>query len=952
MATIEIKSWSDLIQQIQLPENVNNDYVWDGEMIIDEIELQVPNNWDECTYYCYGKGIDFRGLKIGRIRTFCDENGRNFIDNDGSSVEVPADEKEYYEANAWLNGFCVFGIVGTGTAVIQNLVVEHIELENPRDILLGIDYTRTTSRPLYFKCVYIFDIYAPSASRDSLWLQYSGNSTQNDRSISGYSTSESGYYVKKFRAVSAYLLRPDDVRITYIRMTSSSPIIPQRQQKASMGLSASWQFWYCCINITTSNAGIFFPSCGYWGCDLNFQYRLDWKKKEIGPEDEEQDLEDEEEPEIFSHLCLFPAPTFDMGVCTFKANVTLDSDMDFGISDMMYCDGRVVPVKATAWKYDRPQWMQLGTSLVFDIAINNVNNTCNIIENPDFSFDDRLWNPSTPKESIIFVTNHGYHWQTVPESIGELLLDLKNVDILAAHDMGVVEDDGDRWLKYYTPENKIGESTRRKIHQLTNDGYPFLPFWYYPYEPDPDPKGKPEYNYICVFDMQTKQDKFEDNGLAILTPTSCRVTEELNGGWNVILVHPKDPENRWRYILEMNILKVLGQLFIIRKVTVRNAANSQSVTAYAEHISYHLNDYWLFPGTSIAAYTGEGIIKSIQRQMYDGDPEKSSWQTRYTFQIESDLDSIEDLKEWYDMPEGHTAYEMLIGNNGFTSLVGGELYRDNFYMSINERMEFSDDNAFELHPALNLKAIEKTVDLQTFCTYFKAYDQYGGWWAVSWDPSTMPRRYPHNVVRSQNFTFDVDPEYYSFAMLERKGQDFFKRNCAPLVSFKIQVQDLKHHPDYKNFTNNYRFKVGDIGKIWDEDEQRYYELEVTKTVHDGITGECIEVVIGTERSFTRPASYPITLDRNYKWDVIDEYDPDNPPDPPEPPYEPTTIDDYIYTESEDAITLILYTGSETRVLVPAVDGNNKPVKYIKSSCFDGNFKLEAVTVPENIEVIE
>lgn len=949
MATIDIHSWSDLIEQIQLPENVNNDYVWHGEMIIDEIELQVPNNWDECTYECYGASIDFRGLKIKNIRTFCDENGRNFIDNDGSSVEFPEAEREYHEANAWMNGFCVFGVHGApaegGSVIIQNLIIEHINLENPRDIVIGVPRRGSSISAVAFKNIYVFDVYSPSANRDSIWLQYSGDSTR-DPFISGYSTSDTGFYVKKLRAVSAYLVRTH-LMVVELWQTSPKPIIPIPQFR---GHATGYSFSYSCINITTSNAGIFFPNANYWGCDLNFQYRLDWKKNQSDPEENEEN--EEEESEIFSHLCLFPAPNLGMGVCTFKADVTLDSDMDFAISDMLYSDGRVVPTKATAWEYGRPPWMQLGTSLVFDIAINNVNNTCNIIENPDFSFDDRLWNSSTPKESIIFVTNHGYHWQTVPENIGELLLDLKNLDILAAHDMGVVEDDGDRWLKYNTPENKIGESTRRKIHQLTNDGYPFLPLWYYPYEPDPDPKGKPDYEYICVFDMQTKQDKFEDNGLAILTPTACKVTEELNGGWNVILVHPKDPENRWRYILEMNILKVLGQLFIIRKVTVRNAANSQSVTAYAEHISYHLNDYWLFPGTSIAAYTGEGIIKSIQRQMYDGDPEKSAWQTRYTFQIESDLDSVEDLKEWYDMPEGHTAYEMLIGNNGFTSLVGGELYRDNFYMSINERMEFADDNAFELHPALNLKAIEKTVDLQTFCTYFKAYDQYGGWWAVSWDPSTMPRRYPHNVVRSQNFTFDVDPEYYSFSMLERKGQDFFKRNCAPLVSFKIQVQDLKHHPDYKDFTNNYRFKVGDIGKIWDEDEQRYYELEVTKTVHDGITGECIEVVIGTERSFTRPASYPITLDRNYKWDVIDEYDPDNPPDPPEPPYEPTTIDDYIYTESEDAITLILYIGSETRVLVPAADGNNKPVKYIKSSCFDGNFKLEAVTVPENIEVIE
>jgi hypothetical protein len=88
--------------------------------------------------------------------------------------------------------------------------------------------------------------------------------------------------------------------------------------------------------------------------------------------------------------------------------------------------------------------------------------------------------------------------------------------------------------------------------------------------------------------------------------------------------------------------------------------------------------------------------------------------------------------------------------------------------------------------------------------------------------------------------------------------------------------------------------------------------------------------------------------------VVDEYDPENPPEPPEPPYDPSTVDlDYVYeVNGNDEITLILYLGSESRVEVPSVGENNKPVVRIASTCFDGNMALEAIKIPEGIEVIE
>ena len=311
----------------------------------------------------------------------------------------------------------------------------------------------------------------------------------------------------------------------------------------------------------------------------------------------------------------------------------------------------------------------------------------------------------------------------------------------------------------------------------------------------------------------------------------------------------------------MNVVKALGQLFVIQKVDEVQSGGSGYVTAYAEHISYTLNDKWIFPPVTIAGYQGQTLIDSIMQQATDLGYD---WQTTYDFDITTDLNAPEGFRDWYEMSEGVTPYEMLIGGNGFVAKIGGELYRDNFHMSINSRMEGARDNAFELAIGYNLTGIKRTVDLTTFCTYLRGYDisngDYDNWFAVGWDPSTLPRPYPREVVRSTNFFYE-HPEYAEEGQLVRDTMLFFNQNCAPLVSYELNVVDLRRNPDYKMFSNNYRFKVGDKGRVWDERLQAWLELEITRTEHDIITGDCVKVVIGTQRSFTRPVGYQPVISR-------------------------------------------------------------------------------------------
>lgn len=510
---------------------------------------------------------------------------------------------------------------------------------------------------------------------------------------------------------------------------------------------------------------------------------------------------------------------------------------------------------------------------VFNIEYHLGNNTLeNFYITAPRGSDVHSW-ADIPKKTL-FVVNNGDAMQTfetalivknwitingkVANVVSTLKEDLKNRDWLNDIAFGFIDDDDFRYPQYHGKVTPQEYWVWRKS-DVVNNAIPFLPFWYYPiYTPPPYYGDVPEGEYICVYDLTTPQNGFSGHGLAVLRPSSCRIVEELNGSYNLTLTHPRDKEGKWQYILEMNIVKALGQLFVIQRVDEVLTGNSYTVTAYAEHISYTLNDKWIFPPVTIAGYTGTSLMNSILNQATDmgGD-----WQTNYTFSVSSDVNAPDDFQDWYEMPDGVTPYEMLLGSQGFIAKLGGEIYRDNFQMIINERMYGSQDDAFELAIGYNLTGIKRTVDLTTFVTYLRCYDvsdgEYGTWWAVSWDPSTLPRAYPRNVVRSKNFTYDH--EEYKAGQLERDGYAFWNQNCAPLITYELNVKDLKNAPEYKEFVNNYRFKVGDKGKVWDERLQAWADVEITRTEKDGITGETVKVIIGSQRSFTRPNSYnPIT----------------------------------------------------------------------------------------------
>ena len=128
-------------------------------------------------------------------------------------------------------------------------------------------------------------------------------------------------------------------------------------------------------------------------------------------------------------------------------------------------------------------------------------------------------------------------------------------------------------------------------------------------------------DYICVYDMSTPQDGFDNNGLAILDPTVCEITEELNGAYELTLTHPIDDTGKWKHLLELNIIKARGQLFrIYNKNTKLNSDGSRERTAYARHIFYDLNGR-LLEDVRPTDKTGHEYIAWLINNVFDSDPE-------------------------------------------------------------------------------------------------------------------------------------------------------------------------------------------------------------------------------------------------------------------------------------------------------------------------------------------
>ena len=212
-----------------------------------------------------------------------------------------------------------------------------------------------------------------------------------------------------------------------------------------------------------------------------------------------------------------------------------------------------------------------------------------------------------------------------------------------------------------------------------------------------------KYPYISVY--APNEVDFSHNGLRILIPTECTITEVLNGEYSLSITHPRDEWGCWKYIRENYIIKAQGQLFrIYRKTLSMSSDGSYQIKADAMHISYDLN-YYFIRDARPTLLTGEQALKYIVTHTYTSVGSTTVEHPTARFNFSTDIkpvpgeETADDYKTAYY--EKMSVTKALIGaDNCFVTTWGGEIYRDNFNITINKRR--GRDNAFAIRYGVDM----------------------------------------------------------------------------------------------------------------------------------------------------------------------------------------------------------------------------------------------------------
>ena len=132
---------------------------------------------------------------------------------------------------------------------------------------------------------------------------------------------------------------------------------------------------------------------------------------------------------------------------------------------------------------------------------------------------------------------------------------------------------------------------------------------------------------ICIYEANTTS--WHGNGLCVLQPSSCTVTEIAGGDFSLTLVHPITEDLRWKELQEERIIKApvpaykpleddgtvivpaeqaAEQCFRIHSVSVDTASHEVSVEA--RHISY---DFMGNMCGRLTSQTGTYVVNALSK---------------------------------------------------------------------------------------------------------------------------------------------------------------------------------------------------------------------------------------------------------------------------------------------------------------------------------------------------
>lgn len=381
-------------------------------------------------------------------------------------------------------------------------------------------------------------------------------------------------------------------------------------------------------------------------------------------------------------------------------------------------------------------------------------------------------------------------------------------------------------------------------------------------------------SYITIYEKHPQRAVFNTNGLGILQPTVCKITEVLNGTYELYMEHPIiDGDPRVNYIKVDNIIKADGQLFRIRDANTKLSKNGDKVvTVKALHIWYDLGDRYISQ-YNINGWTPYWFLYN----MFNAYPPVISDEVDlqdmpiYNFSWSTTCGTNPDT----GVPLGYAHFKdsnpvaCIIGTeNAFVSVyqkeINGEirtpeLHRDNFDFSLDWRKQGAVDNAFNIIHKIDMTEITENIDIKNLITRLYAKDNYGHSATFKIDPAAiiaaggwLPAHHRTKAVELQYNSGENDQ--YIAQRFAIDAERYFKQMSTVRLSYKCNYAELSNTELYKDYIAAKHCNVGDTGTIVCEALGiTANNMEVIKKEKDVLKNETISLEFGTKSaSLTDP----------------------------------------------------------------------------------------------------
>lgn len=314
---------------------------------------------------------------------------------------------------------------------------------------------------------------------------------------------------------------------------------------------------------------------------------------------------------------------------------------------------------------------------------------------------------------------------------------------------------------------------------------------------------------MAVLVYSPKAQQFDNDGLGAITPSSCVVSEEINGTFELELVHQIDAFGKWKRLQKNNIIRVKThrnmQAFRICRV-VKNAADG-TIKVNARHIFYDLlanlmEDVRPIDKTGLEA--GQQILSGCQ------------YLTPFTFSS--------------DITHTSTAYyirkspvQAFLGDTdeSFINRWGGEIIRDNFSIAMNARL--GADRGVRIAYGKNLAGLEFNEDSSGVVTRIMPTATENNQLLRLPEKCIDSQRindYPFPIISVEDTNFKVGEEVDGVipyptdescftAMRQYASDRFLSGADVPKLSLSVNFVDWKDIKQYEKYKSLLTVGLGD-----------------------------------------------------------------------------------------------------------------------------------------------